>query len=392
MQASQHYFEPRLFRINLNALIQGLRSVTFLLQKKKKEIVGFDEWYGKWQEKMKGDSSLKWLVDARNRIVKQGDLDLSSYLRISVVGSYLEEEVPKFQAELKPALTLNKIYDVAKSCGLPPEMLSKSYVKVERRWVESHQPEKELLDLLSYCWVFLHKLLLDAPCLDQETRIAGKAIESPPPCMPLNSDVRSIWYKYTNGGLIDGGLNSISLKAPSKKQLKKLRKRYGESPLFKDQAAPKDFEAVCKQFFEQAKWVMEKDGYHVFLVVLLLGNVPIAIHQLEPSDKADKFRMMNEMASEVRKVGADGVLMISEVWHAPFDASQPFKGASDCENKNEALLLVASDKSGKQFTFFSPISRMGIFEKRAKVGDLEPFDSQRMNILEPIRNVWREIG
>ena len=103
-QANRNYFDPKLFRMNVNAVITALRSVTFLLQKNKSLIDGFDPWYKGWQEKMKQDPSLRWLVDARNIIVKERDLNLSSVLRVSIVVSYIDEEVPKFQTELHPRL------------------------------------------------------------------------------------------------------------------------------------------------------------------------------------------------------------------------------------------------------------------------------------------------
>jgi hypothetical protein len=38
----------------------------------------FEEWYGAWQEKMRADERMRWLVEARNTVEKQGDLDLHS--------------------------------------------------------------------------------------------------------------------------------------------------------------------------------------------------------------------------------------------------------------------------------------------------------------------------
>ena len=64
-QSNINYFDPNLFRMNVNAMIQALRSVTFLLQKKKSLIGSFEPWYKGWQEKMRQDPSLKWLLAAR---------------------------------------------------------------------------------------------------------------------------------------------------------------------------------------------------------------------------------------------------------------------------------------------------------------------------------------
>lgn len=391
-QASRHYFDPRLFRMNINALIQALRSVTFLLQKNKSKIERFDVWYKEWQERMKEDASLKWLVNARNIIVKEGDLNLSSVLRISVVGSYIDDEVPKFQINLRPGLNTKHIHKAVKNCGLPPAMPSNSYVRIERRWVEADTPNQELLDLLSHCWVFLQKLLMDAPCLDQETRMTGDSIKSPPPCMPPNSETRSTCLKYTDQKLIGTDLDKILIKSPNKRARKKIINRYRNSPLFSNSPLPENFNALCDYYFDQARWMMEKDGYHVFLVVLLSENHVIGMHHLVPADQSDKYRMMNEMAFEVKSSDADGIITISEIWRAEFDPSRPYQGASEYPNKTEALSLIAANRSGERFVAFAPITREGLFHKKARLGDTEKTDYEGINILEPVLDVWREAG
>ncbi len=58
-QTLDNYFDPEAFRVYLNATIQALRNLTFALQNEKSEITGFDEWYTKWQDKMKKDSVMK---------------------------------------------------------------------------------------------------------------------------------------------------------------------------------------------------------------------------------------------------------------------------------------------------------------------------------------------
>jgi hypothetical protein len=53
--------------------------VTFILQKNKSNMPGFDFWYNRWRERLKADPVLCWIVESRNRITKQGDLDTESY-------------------------------------------------------------------------------------------------------------------------------------------------------------------------------------------------------------------------------------------------------------------------------------------------------------------------
>jgi hypothetical protein len=92
--------QPDQFRLDLNNTIQALRNVTFLLQKIKPHFPIFEEWYSTWQNIMRADHLMRWLVEARNVIVKEGDLETYSIARVSVVDSWFEP--PKFEMLVPP--------------------------------------------------------------------------------------------------------------------------------------------------------------------------------------------------------------------------------------------------------------------------------------------------
>ena len=95
------YCDPDEFRLMLNGCIQALRSVTFMLQKQKARISGFEEWYcGGVRSRLSADVIASWLADARNHIEKKGDLQKSSTARLQVIDSYLESIV--FETEVDP--------------------------------------------------------------------------------------------------------------------------------------------------------------------------------------------------------------------------------------------------------------------------------------------------
>jgi hypothetical protein len=97
-QAETEYFEPERFRVAVQSAIQTLRTVTFILQNHKRIIRDFDRWYSSWQTQLKSDPLMRWMVDARNKIEKEGDLEANSFVRARIIASYLEEgpsiEVP----------------------------------------------------------------------------------------------------------------------------------------------------------------------------------------------------------------------------------------------------------------------------------------------------------
>lgn len=97
-----NYQEPEAFRVDLNAGIQALRNVTFALQKEMRHLDGFEEWYSPWQHAMRSSPVLRWIVKARNAIVKEGDLVAESTTRAWLVFDYFDVA----------ALTLKHIQDV----------------------------------------------------------------------------------------------------------------------------------------------------------------------------------------------------------------------------------------------------------------------------------------
>ena len=90
--ALDKYMEPDGFRLELNALIQNLRNVTWLLQKQKAHLPGFSDWYPKWQAAVKPNPVMGWIVKARNRIVKEADLELLSTARLTMTFDWMNGE------------------------------------------------------------------------------------------------------------------------------------------------------------------------------------------------------------------------------------------------------------------------------------------------------------
>jgi len=73
------------FLANLNATIEALRNVTFVVQKEKAAFKDFDAWYTPRQEILKADATANWLNQARVTIVHQGDLESSSHAEVRIV-------------------------------------------------------------------------------------------------------------------------------------------------------------------------------------------------------------------------------------------------------------------------------------------------------------------
>lgn len=67
------------FAFELCAFIQASRNITFAMQKEHAENKKFEEWYAKKQEEMAQDELLKFFINKRNTIVKEGDSGMSAF-------------------------------------------------------------------------------------------------------------------------------------------------------------------------------------------------------------------------------------------------------------------------------------------------------------------------
>src|SRR5688572_14865243 len=126
------------------------------MQNEQRAIPEFATWYPTWQERMKAHEPMRWLVEARNEVVKHGDLVTKSTARVGLIASWLdfrvlgETEVPAvldardvaahFSAERKKA---------GQTAELEQAKREDAAIVVERRWVVDTMPERELLDLLA---------------------------------------------------------------------------------------------------------------------------------------------------------------------------------------------------------------------------------------------------
>lgn len=73
-----------------NALVFG-RSVTLVLQNLSSAATGFEEWYAPEQAAMKADPAMRYLVEVRNEILKQGKLRVSTSVHIHHMSGNLSQ-------------------------------------------------------------------------------------------------------------------------------------------------------------------------------------------------------------------------------------------------------------------------------------------------------------
>ena len=392
VQAKKDYFLPHPFRRTLNSLIQTLRSVTFILQKNKERFIDYEAWYGPWQETMRADPIMKWLIEARNVVVKEGDLKTRSVARVAMVDSWFD--TAGFEIEVTPlARTEDFIRLVAKA--KPADYVSAiPLLRIERKWIDSMLPDKELLEALAHVFDVLHKLVFDA----HEKLLDPKVFSScdwfrevapfkgrKPPCMVAQDMDRTLWMNYDTGDFMLPDSIPLDL---DEKLMQKVTEKYPEALALKDKLrSAETLEKEVDVLFEQAKLLLVKDGYHDAIVIFGYEDGTREFHKLELEDRAEKHIIYRRLAAHAEKTVATSVVFITENWVSPISKVGSFQHAGDDPDRKEALQIVAADSKGKV------VSRTVAFNKDKKgdiqIGNELASENAIVNFLEPFRKAWK---
>jgi hypothetical protein len=399
--AESRYFDPETFPTYLNSCIQALRSVSWVLQKHKNAFADFDTWYGmkdkdgEWQARMRADAVMVWLVQARNRIEKQGDLEGKSTALISFVDSYLE--APQLELQLPVTYSSEQMgRELIKRLGpLKPEAKDASIV-IERRWVEDELPDYEILDALSHAYGVLNELVADAHRkLGLPEMMVFSATEGITPRIPFHGGrlpcmVATDEPRSTTLTLSDGDILTIRKheKQTDAEDMKKAVAHYGDEVLALSEAvrnAPSLGERAGA-YFEHAKHLLKKDGFHQTIALLYRDSQVVRILSLRAQDQREKYLIWRDVSREVETTGATSIMTIGEVWNAPFDPEHPLRRAADSTEKTEALQLVGQSIEGETVALSCAFTR----DEHGAIllGKNEEMNFVDIGFTRPIQRIW----
>ncbi|WP_326999163.1 hypothetical protein [Comamonas testosteroni] len=391
-EAERGYFDPERFRVSIQTAIQTLRTVTFILQNNKRLFSDFDAWYESWQVRLRALPLMRWMVDARNRIEKQGDLDTHSFVHAEIMASYYKEgprmEVP---AELfqSPAELISSIT----SESLRKHVFKDGILRIQRRWVENSLPDYELLDAVGIAYGKISELVADAHLqlgLEKPSTIAGdincsegqESREGRLPCMIGHGDARSHDIWLATGQSMRVEQKSVKLDRDNSEIVadryeinpKEIFKSIGDGP-----------EGILGDLFATARKMFSVDGHHVTMVFFLKGNRPINIMQLGIQEHGEKYLVFRALANEVVKQGADGVIILSEIWTALYDSKNPYRRVVDAPERREFLSAVLVTKTGDPVQLLAMITREG---DSVSLGETIRILDQAQIAFAPIYAAW----
>jgi hypothetical protein len=312
LSCGETYFTPDLFRQNTNQFLQTSRTVTFIIQKNKANIADYDSWYAEhvlnpWAK----DMVMTWAKDARNVIEKEGDLDMHSYLAVSVVFSHIpcEDVIVDTPRPFLLQADINKIAKFAK-IKLPRGVLDAAVLQIERRWVANSLPEHELISALTYVYSSVYRVCYDlAAHLGHEL---DASIPHPTDLDPTSNDVAKTRF--------------IKLGKPNVGRMKTTRVDYardfqpplGLVELNRELTAmppPKSLHDIVRRTAKMAEFTFIHHGNHVQMLFLFDDNwKQIDYLTTAFADQADKFLFWRNAAKRASYLRAAAFVWVSETW------------------------------------------------------------------------------
>lgn len=392
LETKSYYFHPDRFRLSLNNTIQALPNVTFILQKSKSRLTDFDSWYSRWQDTMRSDCQMRWLVESRNLIVKQGDLETRSRARISVVDSWFES--PKLELDGPPFMKseeLRRLFVVNRPKGMPIDV---GLLKIERRWIDSRMPGNEILEILAHAFNTLSQLLYDAHVRLLDAIVSNEcswfhmltsSTELLPPCLMGQEWDRTIWIDLRDGKIAMPVSKEVR---PSETDLLRAAEHYKWSNNQKDKisAAAGDLKNEAAVWFEHAKNILQVDGYHRPIALLGFPDGRKAIFSMEMIDRTEKHLQIRRLAAYIEKTGATSVILINEAWLSRGSLPSS-EHAEDDPNREETLQLIASDNEGQLFVHTAIFTRNA--QEKIQFTEEIAASTDIIYMLQPIRDAWQ---
>jgi hypothetical protein len=332
--------------MNLNHFLQTARTVTFIIQKHKGSIPDYETWYaGAVTTPWKSDEVMKWAVQARNEIEKEGDLETNSTLNLTLLFSYLAEQdlvIEIGKAELRNAGVKTLVRLARKK--LPAGVADAAVVKIERCWVTATLPNWELLHALVYVYARIFE------SCGSLARQFGETLDSTIPTAAnlevWRESARRVRYLKLNG-LESHSIasNSIPLDgdATPPEEI-----REGFNKLHTTAGPPTSFEEVMTYYTTMAELTFGHWGNHDSMLFLLDERWrPIDMIGTRFEDQADKFIFWRYIADRITILKRFGLVWISESWIRNVDKTGQ-AAIRDMPIVGERLGVVAIDKAGNQ--------------------------------------------
>lgn len=367
------------------------------------ELTGYAlDWYRPLQDAMRRDLKMRWLVDARNAVLKEGDLDIVSEALVSLALTGGEELLSRH-----PVPPLASPADVAARVrieDLDEEVRKDAVLVVERRWTVPERPDDELLEILGHCYGKLALIVRKAHerCGVLMRTFGGESHDGEHqrtvhptgrlPCMVATAAQRTAYWHLGENSAMAYDVYETILKRGD--DVSDLVAHYGEAGDRMRRARfhpsmPADERA--RAMHAVAKEMLVVDHHHVTLAHLYRGDGPPELMGLDSVDQQDKTVKMRELAAHVDRHAIDCVIFTGEVWHAPaLDSSLPQSRlrAGEREDRSEALVTYLLRPGQPVILEITPFTRDEQGEGGVVLGKTTESELDDAPFFRPVLKVW----
>lgn len=257
------------------------------------------------------DHVMSWAKDARNVIEKEGDLEMQSTLRATVLFSYVSDEDMVLETSRKELLKadIEQLLQAALR-KLPPGIVDAAVLKIQRLWVANSLPAYELIYALTYAYSQIHRVCSDlAAHLDS---VLDASIPHPTDIDPSSTDVAKVRFmKFGKPGM--GKHTTVRVDAdPSYKPppaLLQLKEDLTAAP------KPSSLAEIVAVQAKMAQFTFEHHGNHMPMLVLYDKDwKQIDFMSTAFADQADKFLFWRNVADRAFYLKAYAMIWTSETW------------------------------------------------------------------------------
>jgi hypothetical protein len=402
-QTLAQYQEPEPFQANLNATIQALRNITFVLQSEKHGFSRFDDWYQPWQERMNKYPVLRWLKEARNTVVKQGELETTSSAIVKLVtwkdDVLAESSIPP---GAPPSLILRNlpIFELLNNTHVSPGDLESAAIVIERRWSVPDLEGREILEELAQAYGLLSDVVLDAhinlgkiACISQEgTHVHFRSTyhrSGTLACMVLGVEHRTHSFKLSTGQQLQS-VGTISLTGDPAVAAK--RYGLGQSNQMSNWEAL-DPLLCAERVLYAAKRMLRKDRTLIRVLFIRDGRGTWHLKVINAANRTEKHLLIRMVARFIESVGGDAIIDVGEAWMLPlkdFAPKTPVEDIRHANRREETVQVLVATREGFIRTYITPFTRGPL--GGIKIGDTVKIEKGHPNYLKPVLDVWRTQG
>ncbi len=360
-----------------------MRNVTFIHQKEKGSVPNFGDWYAGWQARLKSDPSARWLVEARNRVVKEGDLETNSTARVGVRRSY---DAPISQSfDIEPSVPTKAVVSLFLKTAMPA--VTRGVLSVERRWETGDLPGQEIMDALAHVFGLLLGLVGEAHSAQQR---AFKSVQcrgtstSPlqaPNCMRVANASRTVHVNLATREVLSFKERGFTYR-PTNRDASILQDRYGHSLDLGSKSLPE----YAQELHQVGRRMLEVDGYHITFIHVFRDGKPVHMMSPQARDHADKVMLAAWIVDEIARHHGDAVIAMAETWHARVDPRPRDITPEDEPERTEALATVLLCRDGADLGLISPFIHVG---DKIQLRDVEERSRPQLLFLDPLRRFWK---